>query len=62
MVAKSWTNWRNGAGELGLTAPSIVPRTGSRSVATHSATINPGMPTARNAACHPTSPIGPPIG
>ena len=42
--------------------PSARPRTGSFSVETQSERIIPGMPTARKAACQPTSPSGPATG
>ena len=45
-----------------LASVGYFDTTGSRNVATHAASSSPGTPTARNAACHPTSPIGPPAG
>ena len=46
----------------GVAQPLDWPRIGSRSVETQSASSRPGMPTARNAACQPTSPSGAPTG
>ena len=43
---------------IGCGSPSEAPRCGSRSESTHKAINSPGMPTARKAACQPTSPSG----
>ena len=63
IVTSSPRKARNGAGCLsGSGSPSTAPRIGSFSVAIQIATSSPGNPTERNAACHPTSPNGPPAG
>ncbi len=62
IIDRSLAKARKGVGELAVSTPSIAPRTGSRSVETQRATSTPGMPTARNAACQPASPIGAPTG
>jgi hypothetical protein len=62
IVTSSSKNARKGAGWAGVEMPSDRPRGGSRRVKVQAATSSPGKPTARNAACHPTSPSGPPPG